>query len=359
MKILYVASNPQANATLLAENEITELQSAAIYGRGRRMDFLFLPALPYEELETHIWNYRPDIVHISAHGDKEQLTITSSSRQNIGLPASALNTLLAPAPPKLVYLNACDSADIAKGICDTVRYAIGTTAPITNFAARKGAIAFYRAIGQGRTLRSAFESSRSTVEVLSSAGGSKVETILFPENGIEDDAVLHEPTRIVAHFESHDFKLNKHGVAKLEIGVAGCPDQVRQVVFCTDDETFIEDDSELETSLCSVNLGYAWKGEFWLDEVWQTFGDMRIFALLISANGEHVSVSSTVCDALEEFYQVYFGSKAALSPELIEVIATLRSEDGARLSANRRRGLTTPQNSPTRIKKRRAATSKT
>lgn len=331
MKVLYISSNHANNSTLMVEHEITELQRDAIYGVGRRMEFVFLPALPFEDVENQILVHKPDIVHISAHGEKDSLELMDSKGNPRKLTDEALRVLLAPSPPKLVYLNACDSADLAKAITDTVSFTIGTEAPITNFAARKGAVSFYRALAQGRTLLSAFKSSKSTVETL-----GNIETSLFPQNNeVASSPVFYEPIRLVAHFHNHktDFP---NGSANFDIGIAGCPASTIQTVFTTNDRTFLSgDDETLEEDLCSVSLDMPWNGEIWLDYAWNTWGDIKIFALLITASGEHFSVSSTLCDALTAFYQVYHQCEPVEFPtDLKQAIAKLKANDGSRMRAS-------------------------
>lgn len=331
MKVLYISSNHAKNSTLMVEHEITELQRDAIYGVGRRMEFVFLPALPFEDVENQILVHKPDIVHISAHGEEDSLELVDSKGNPRKLTDVALRVLLAPSPPKLVYLNACDSAALAEAITDIVPFAIGTKAPITNFAARKGAVAFYRALAQGRTLSSAFASSESTVKLL-----GDIETSLFPESGESaSDPVFYEPIRLVAHFHDHKTEFTK-ATADFDIGVAGCPASTVQIVFTTNDRAFLSDDDDsLEDDLCSVSLDMPWNGEVWLDYAWNSWGDIKIFALIITASGEHFSVSSTLCDALTAFYQVYHQCEPAGFPApLKQAIATLKANDGSRMRAS-------------------------
>lgn len=329
MKVLYISSNHSRNATLMVEHEITELQRDTMYGAGRRLEFVFLPALPFEDVENQILVHRPDIVHISAHGEQDSLELVDTKGNPRKLNADGLRVLLAPSPPRVVYLNACDSAAIAEEITDVVPYAIGTNAPITNFAARKGAVALYRAIAQGRPLTSAFNSSRSVVRTL-----GDIETSLFPVAQRElTGPVLYEPTRIVAHFKGHNTQTGDGGSFWFEIGVAGCPASTIQTIFTTTDRSYLSDDEDdLEGDLSSIKLDTPWKGEVWLDDAWSSWGDIQLFALLITAAGEHLSVSSTLSDALTAFYEVYHATNAVnFPPSLVESLSILRANDGSRM----------------------------
>jgi hypothetical protein len=109
-------------------------------------------------------------------------------------------------------------------------------------------------------------------------------------------------------------------------------------VFCTDDESFIEDDDEdgpdLEANLCSVVRSTPVRGEVWLEDSWHYIaGDFKVYALGTTADGQCFCVGSMVCEALENFYKVFFDSPDGVRfpDELKAALMELRRNDGAEL----------------------------
>jgi hypothetical protein len=331
MRVLFYAANPEGEDTLRLEHEITELQRAS-FNSTRRIDFVFLPALPFEDIGEQISNYQPDVVHISAHGNDEELLLADAGKIGVLLTAEALKALLAIRPPKLLYLNACRSLPLAHAMTEMVPFAIGTSESITNFAARKGAVNFYRGITQGLSLAAAHASSSNTIKVLSA---STVETDLAVKTGFDASRqYLYEPARLVAFFENHSFIPN-NGCFTLRLGIAGCPPGTHQVVFCADDPSFIGNGGNLETRLCSVERSVPSKGEIWLEETWKEIdGDFKLYALGISAASDSpFAISCMVCDAIEEFYKIYYHEEDGPNYPIAlrEALSMLRENDGSKI----------------------------
>lgn len=226
-------------------------------------------------------------------------------------------------PPKLVYLNSCDSESLASELIKRVPMAIGTTAPITNRAARQAAVAFYVRVLEGKSVARAFEAGRMIMKGLDQ---DRVASKLFTQTGVHPDKLtLHLPTRIVARFHKDQIKPKGRDYS-IELGISGCPRNTIQVVFFTDDETFIEDEDSLEENLCAVARTTPIDGQIWMNQKWETYGDLRIFACGITAGGEHFSASRDLCAALEEHYVSTRGVAAAsdLPAYMQGAIATLR-----------------------------------
>src|SRR6266700_1415387 len=264
MKVLYIASNPPDSSTLRIEQDITELQKAAIQGAGDPITFVFLPALPFEDIEQQVAAHRPDIVHISAHGAPGELWLTNSKEHPVRLSAQALLAVLTAHLPRLVYINACTSEEIAQELSRVIPYVIGTTADITNFAARKSAVTFYRCLLRGQTLRGAYEASAATVETL----GASVKTALHMLPGSQPSKeIFYRLPQLVAYFSGNRFDA-RNGRHSFEIGLSGASENTIQVAFCTDDESFLSKDADPTRTLCSIVRTNAINGEIWLADGW-------------------------------------------------------------------------------------------
>jgi hypothetical protein len=356
MRVLYVASNPEQRGTLLLEREITLLQRRLADAPGELIDFRFLPDLSVEDLNREVRKFQPTIVHISAHGSHGHLHLKSAERapgtnRKVEKAVSGLHlaTLLrCTPPPQLVYLNACDSAPLAEAISDTLCMAIGTTAPITNRAALASVLQFYERLLAGSTLLDAYESSLALLTVLDNTTTTK---FFFPPSAAPKDTVLVDVPQFIARFSEHtaknkkriiDSDANKDGTVELELGLSGCPTGTTQVVFFTDDPTFISDDDDedddddwgepdklaLDMALITraqPNRGVVWAGgPLWLD------GDCRFFAVGVVGDGRLFTTRGLVSEALERYHsrQWYGRLTKAQSLSITNAIRDLRARDG-------------------------------
>lgn len=300
MKVLYVASNPIDASNLNLEREITAFRRNAVANSGEAVDFIFLPNLPFEDLPAELSKNKPDILHISAHGMNEGLSLAHEDRERVLLTAEMLCAFLDIDPaPKLVYLNSCDSKALAKQLTQRVPMAIGFDAPITNRAARQAALTFYIRLLEGQSIKRAYEASRMIMKGLDQ---NSVSSQLFSQDGVDPARwVLHVPTRIVARF--WEDKTRPSGKNYLvEIGLSGCPRNTSQVVFFTDDDEYINSDDALEDDLCSVVRTTPERGDIWIEYEWKTYGNLRLFACGVTAGGDHFSASNDLCSALESYY---------------------------------------------------------
>lgn len=327
MKVLYLASNSKDSSTLRIEQDVTELQRTVAQVSGDPVTFIFLPALPFEDIELQLSLFKPDILHITAHGSSNELYLSNSAEMKVPLSAESLRAVLSAHKPELVYINACTSEDIAKSLRGHVPYIIGTTAPITNFAARKSAVTFYRYLLRGQSLQAAYQASAATAQTLD----QKVTTSLFQKIG-RDSAreFFYRVPRLVACFEDHKFKPS--GGYTFRIGMTGASETTMQIVFCTDDESFIEDSDDLESCLCTVIRTNAIRGEVWAEAPHTgIYGDFRLYALGITSSGRCYSIAGTLVEALVNFYQVHFDTPDAsgFPAELKAAIEDLTNNDGS------------------------------
>lgn len=303
IKVLYIASNPLHHATLMLEREITVMSESHVrrYDGKVPVTFTFMPELPVERVEDLLFDVKPDVLHISAHGDQERLTLTNHVREPVTITSHYFRAAFAAHKPSVVFLSACNSREIAEDISKLGVAAIGTSAPITNIAARSGADRFYRALAQGRSVRNAHESAKAIVHVLTK---DTVSVEFFASDPALAERVLGDLPQIVAAFEDEEIELNKRGVGRFHVGLRHPPQSTHQIVLCTDDDWFFDhDEGELNIdNLCSVLRGSVTGDTRWDDDVWEVDGDFRIIATAIEADGQTTSVTSTLCTALETYY---------------------------------------------------------
>jgi hypothetical protein len=273
---------------------------------------------------------RPDILHISAHGSDEQLSLSNEAGKKVALNADALAAFLPPDhKPRLIYLNACDSHAIAKQLTTYVSMAIGTTAPITNRAARAGAVAFYERILTGSTVGNAFGVVKQMVQMLQDQQASSE---LFARQDIDPETeVLHLVPRMIADFLNGDPKPKRQEYS-VRLGVVGCPANTTQIVFFTDDQSFVDEgEDDLENDLCWVVRGTPVRGVAWFDESgsWEVTGDFRIFAVGVNGDGHTFWVASTLCEAIETRYRL--APNKDVPEDIAAAVRELRRQDGGQL----------------------------
>lgn len=330
MKVLYIASNPLAASDLNLPQEINELQRFGTVA-AEPNSFLFLPALRVEDLRRELRRHDPDVLHFAAHGTDSSLSLADERGRPVKLTVELLAALLPRERAlRVIYLNACDSCELANGLVDkgTVAVAIGMTAPISNRAARSSAVAFYESLLAGDTIAEAFTTCQAMVRLLTSDTVS-AQMYVDPMSDPVTEVMHHIPT-LVADFDSEQPAADRDDEHyTLQLGLLGCPSNTIQVVFFTDDSSYINEDDNLEKDLCTVLRTAPVNGAIWMeDEYWRAFGDHRIFAIGIKADGSHFSTSSTLCKAIERRYRSESKGVNALS--IKEAISQLRSNNGER-----------------------------
>jgi hypothetical protein len=356
MKILFVASNPKDEGPLSLASEITELQRRFIETAGEPVSFSFLPDLHVERFIAELARHKPDVLHISAHGAGEALALRNELGQNVYLTAEALAAFLPhDLLPRLVYLNACDSKEIADKLSRhptiAVDMVIGATAPISNLAAQAGALSFYERILSGSSVGLAYEASKHIVGLLSDQQASMQ---LCARKGIDPSKqILHQIPRIIADFVDGVPICNAKGEYAIRFAVIGCPATTIQIVFFTDDKSFIKKDKNngratvsLEYRLCHVVQEVPIRGTVWMPETepWEVSGDFRIFAACVKGDGSAFILATRLCDAIEMRYRL--GPDGAIPNDIEVAVCVLRAENEADLSYSAKRAQLGVQSKP-------------
>jgi hypothetical protein len=203
---------------------------------------------------------------------------------------------------RLVYLNACNSREIAKSLTEFVPMAIGNTDVITNNAASASAVTFYESLLEGSDVQSAFDLMK---QMLKTQTGSKVSAELCRRADVKPaKEILHLRPVLVA-----DFKDGKPRISRAEysfqLGLLHCPPATTQIVFTTDNGSLISRTMSLQDSLCLVV-----RPQERAQEVWSTYGnfwtvdrDHRLFATGIKIEGRPYTVSANLCEAVESWHR--------------------------------------------------------
>jgi hypothetical protein len=331
MKVLYVASKATGQDDLNLAREITELQRRFGTASPDPIEFNILPDIKVENLPGELSKFRPDVLHVASHSDKEALFLSDQAGNPVKVTAKLLGAFLPPQrPPRIVYINSCDSKEIAQELVTigAAAIAIGSTAPISNRVARASAIAFYECLLAGLSAARAYETAKGMLEAVTESTATME---LFPIGYKQAEKEIMNPIpALVADISTRT--PNKWDEYGFRLGLCGAPASTIQVTFVTDDEDFIdsEDEDDLEEDLCHVVRSIPVKGMLWAEEdCWWAKGDHRLFAIGIKAGGGCFAVEGTLCEALEQRYRL--AGKMTLPTTVSRLIEELRKNNGAEL----------------------------
>ena len=155
-----MAANPSDTARLEVEEEEKAIK-AGLAQSTYRDNFRFerVGAVTLDEMLDEILNLKPQIVHFSGHGSGEDgLVMEDESGQPCLVKAEKLSSIFREFTDcvECVVLNACFSEVQASAIAQYIPYTIGMNQAISDRAAIKFAIGFYKALGGGKDFESAF-----------------------------------------------------------------------------------------------------------------------------------------------------------------------------------------------------------
>lgn len=157
-KILILTASPSDAARLRADKEMQKIQEKLEYAPRRRFRVIFKSARPDTFLDA-IEDDRPEIVHFCGHGTAEGIVLESETGDKSRLiPTRVLRLVFKKKGYiKCVLLNACHSEIHASAISEHIPYTIGMEGEILDRAAIAFAGAFYKHLGNRKSIKEAFE----------------------------------------------------------------------------------------------------------------------------------------------------------------------------------------------------------
>jgi hypothetical protein len=169
IKILFLAANPVDRHHLRLEAEMRDIDLALqqIVFRDR-FNITSHGAVRAADLQGYLLRHKPDIVHFSGHGDpSSEIVLEDSSGKSHPVSVRALSKLFSVLKDNVrcVVLNACYSEQQAKAIAEHIDCVIGMSEAIGDEAAISFAIAFYQALGYGKSVKTAFDSGRNQIDL--------------------------------------------------------------------------------------------------------------------------------------------------------------------------------------------------
>ena len=159
--VLILASNPKGTTRLDLNEEYNAIDDELYGGEFRdRFNLKQRFELKIDNISKHMLRYNPQIVHFSGHGSKVgELILADSTGDPQPVDALAISNLFSVLKDNIrcVVLNSCYSKLQAMLISKYIECVIGMSKAIGDEAAIKFAQGFYRGIGFGRDLETAFK----------------------------------------------------------------------------------------------------------------------------------------------------------------------------------------------------------
>jgi CHAT domain len=173
LDVLYLTADPIKNNPLRVDAELHHVQDEIRRSKFRdNITVQHRPAANLKSLLNGLNDLKPDIIHFSGHGDKSGIAMDNASvaRPSVEMVSFKLlaNALSATdSKPRVVVLNACDSAVARRLFLRLGLIVISMKRSISDAAAAAFAVQFYGALASGQSVKSAFEQGRIAVEATS------------------------------------------------------------------------------------------------------------------------------------------------------------------------------------------------
>jgi hypothetical protein len=193
LKVLYLASNPFNTPTLQLDLEIREIETKIRMSEHRdSLEAIPKLAVRPDDLQQALLVYKPHVVHFSGHGTTAgELVLEDSNRKQLTIRREAILTLFTALPDNLrgVLFNACHSHDLAEAVTQVVDFAVGMKDAVADEAAILFASAFYRAIGFGKSVQTAFDLGIASIQ-MSNVSGFAHSPQLFVRRGAKASSLI-------------------------------------------------------------------------------------------------------------------------------------------------------------------------
>lgn len=167
-KILILAANPKNTSPLRLDQEVRDIQEELQRARQSEFSLEQRWAVRSRDVYRAIQDIKPQIIHFSGHGaENGGLALEDEAGQTRLTTPEALEKLfeLFADQVECVVLNACYSGIQADAIAQHIPYVVGMSQEIGDRAAIEFAVAFYSALGAGRSIEFAYKLGCAAIEL--------------------------------------------------------------------------------------------------------------------------------------------------------------------------------------------------
>lgn len=178
--ILVLAANPLDTDRLRLDEEIREI-TIGLRRASNRDDYILQPVLAArpDDVRRAVLDHKPNIVHFCGHGsDNGGIAFEDKSGNSALVTPEAISGFFKLFADEVhcVLLNACYSESQADAIAKHIDYVVGMEGSVDDAKAIQFAVAFYDALGSGRTVEFAYELALNATQW--DKGGEAVKPIL-------------------------------------------------------------------------------------------------------------------------------------------------------------------------------------
>ena len=168
-KILFLGVNPEGTERLRIDEEVRKIDEGLRLSQHRdKFELITKLAVRVKDLRRYLLDESPHIVHFSGHGEGEEGLVFEDDNGNMKLvDGDALANLfkLFSDSIECIVLNACYSNSQSESIIKHIPTVIGMNNKMPDDAAIEFSVAFYDALGAGRTIDFAYELGKSAIEM--------------------------------------------------------------------------------------------------------------------------------------------------------------------------------------------------
>jgi CHAT domain len=161
--VLFLAANPQGTTALDLGKEAAEIAARV---EPKELELVPQFAATWGTVIDALSQFKPEIVHFSGHGTPTREIILERDGKPHPIDAKIIAKLLGikSKRPRLVVLNACYTAGIARQIRDFVDCTVGTISAVPDSTARAFAKDLYFHLSHGLSVREAVDTAKIRLE---------------------------------------------------------------------------------------------------------------------------------------------------------------------------------------------------
>lgn len=185
IEILFLAANPSDETKLRLGAEATRIKEALESASNRNFQFFEEHAIRLDSLQRTILRRNATIVHFSGHGsDEGRLVFEDLSGRGVTADSKAIAEIfrLASENTRLIVLNACYSEEQARALAVHVDAVIGMRSAICDESAIAFAKSLYETLGEGRSVRTAFDLAKNYLKLQQLPGAELL--VLVERSGV-------------------------------------------------------------------------------------------------------------------------------------------------------------------------------
>lgn len=165
-ELLFAYAAPLTEPSLRLGAEEKQIKEALRAITDRNKIFInTVPAVELKDFSNAFNRYRPNILHISSHGNQDCIALEGEKGEAVIVDSDTLKNIvrLAGKQLRIVVLNACESSKLAAALTGVVDISIGMNMSIGDDAARTFAVQLYSSIGENVSIELAFEQAKFAI----------------------------------------------------------------------------------------------------------------------------------------------------------------------------------------------------